>query len=124
LLFRFWNDFLSMTVHAEMAEIEGINVRRLNLLLVVMLALTIAVSMKIVGVLLITSLLIIPPAAARQLANTPERMALMASLIGALSVLSGIVTAFYLDTPVGPTIVVIAALVFFVLAFRPGRTVA
>lgn len=124
LLFRFWNDFLSMTVHAEMAAIEGINVRRLNLLLVIMLALTIAVSMKIVGVLLITSLLIIPPAAARQLANTPERMALIASGIGALSVLAGVVTAFFLDTPVGPTIVVIAALVFFILALRPGRVVA
>jgi len=121
LLFRFWNDLLSMTVHAEMAAIEGINVRRLNLLLVIMLALTIAVSMKIVGVLLITSLLIIPPAAARQLADTPERMALLASLIGSGSVMAGVVTAFYLDTPVGPTIVVIAALVFFVLALRPGR---
>lgn len=121
LLYRFWNDFLSMTVHSEMAAIEGINIRRLNLLLVIMLALTIAVSMKIVGVLLITSLLIIPPAAARQLANTPERMALVASVIGAVSVLTGIVAAFYLDTPVGPTIVVLAALVFFGLALRPGR---
>ena len=116
LLYKYWNDLLSITVHAELAEIEGLNVQRLNLLLVMLLALTIAISMKIVGVLLITSLLIIPPAAARQLAKTPEKMALFASGIGVLSVVAGVLFAFYLDTPVGPTIVVIAALVFFTLA--------
>ena len=116
LLFRFWNDLLSITIHAELAEIEGLNVSRLNLLLIMLMALTIAISMKIVGVLLITSLLIIPPAAARHLAKTPEKMALLASGIGVFSVIAGVLSAFYLDTPVGPTIVVIAALVFFILA--------
>lgn len=116
LLARYWNDLLSITVHAELAQIEGLKVRRLNLLLVMLLALTIAISMKIVGVLLITSLLIIPPAAARQLAKTPEKMALFASAIGIFSVISGVLSAFYMDTPVGPTIVVIAALVFFIMA--------
>ena len=124
LLLRFWNDFLAITVHAELAEIEGLNVRGLNLLLVMLLALTIAVSMKIVGVLLITSLLIIPPAAARQLAKTPEKMALIASGIGIASVFTGVLTAFYLDTPVGPTIVVVATLVFFLLAAFSGKSSA
>lgn len=119
LLWRFWNQLLSATVHAELAEIEGLPVQRLYLLLVIMLAMTVAVSMKIVGVLLITSLLIIPAAAARGLARTPEQMALFASGIGVFSVLSGVVAAFYLDTPVGPTIVVFAALLFFVLNFLP-----
>lgn len=116
LLFRFWNDLLSITVHSELAQIEGLNVQRLNLLLIMLMALTIAISMKIVGVLLITSLLIIPPAAARNLAKTPEKMALFASGIGVFSVIAGVLSAFYLDTPVGPTIVVIAALLFFILA--------
>ena len=116
LLFRFWNDLLSITVHSELAQIEGLNVQRLNLLLIMLMALTIAISMKIVGVLLITSLLIIPPAAARNLAKTPEKMALFASGIGVFSVIAGVLSAFYLDTPVGPTIVVVAALVFFILA--------
>lgn len=120
-LYRFWNDLLSITVHAELAEIEGVNINRLNLILVLLMALTIAVSMKIVGVLLITSLLIIPPAAARRLADNPEAMALMASLIGAVSVLLGLVSAFYLDAPVGPTIVVCATLVFLVSFFAPGK---
>ena len=108
----FWNDFVSITIHAEIAEIEGANVNRLNLILVLLIALTIAVSMKIVGVLLITSLLIIPPAAARSMATTPEQMAVGASIIGCISVVLGLISAFYFDVPVGPSIVVVATLIF------------
>ena len=116
----FWNDFVSITVHAEIAEIEGANVNRLNLILVLLIALTIAVSMKIVGVLLITSLLIIPPAAARSMATTPEQMAVRASIIGSISVVLGLVSAFYFDVPVGPSIVVVATLIFLVFYFYPN----
>lgn len=116
-LFWLWNDLVSITVHAEIAEIEGANVNRLNLTLVMLIALTIAVSMKIVGVLLVTSLLIIPPAAARSMAQTPEQMAAKASLIGVISVLLGLVSAFYFDVPVGPSIVVVATLIFLVFYF-------
>jgi zinc transport system permease protein len=118
-LIKKWNDFLSATVNAEIAQVEGVNVRRSNLILIVLVALTIAVAMKIVGVLLITSLLIIPPAAARKLARTPEKMALLASLIGALSVVCGLIGAFFLDTPAGPTIVVVASIFFVALYFGP-----
>ena len=116
LLYRFWNDLLSITVHSEVAEIEGVNVQRMNLLLVVLVALTIAVSMKIVGVLLITSLLIIPPATSRRLSNSPEQMAAIASTLGILAIVIGLLLAFYIDTPVGPTIVVIAT-GFFALSY-------
>ena len=119
-LFTFWNEFVSITVHADLAEIEGTDVNRLNLVLVLLIALTIAVSMKIVGVLLVTSLLIIPPAAARQLAETPEQMAKKASFIGVLSVFIGLGSAFYLDLPVGPSIVVIATIIFLGLYFFRG----
>lgn len=117
VLFRLWNDFVSVTVHAEMAEIEGANVARLNLILIFLIALTIAVSIKIVGVLLITSLLIIPPAAARSLATTPEQMAVKASIIGCVSIVLGLVSAFYFDVPVGPSIVVVATLIFLFFYF-------
>ena len=120
VLYWFWNDFVSITVHAEIAEIEGTNVKRLNLILVLLIALTIAVSMKIVGVLLITSLLIIPPAAARSLASTPEQMAVKASLVGSVSVVLGLISAFYFDVPVGPSIVVVATLIFLLFYFYPG----
>lgn len=120
VLYWFWNDFVSITVHSEIAEIEGANVNRLNLILVMLIALTIAVSMKIVGVLLITSLLVIPPAAARAMATTPEQMAARASLIGIISVLMGLVAAFYFDVPVGPSIVVVATVIFLVFYFYPN----
>ena len=121
VLYLYWNKLLSVTVHAELAQIEGVNVDRINLMLVLLIALTIAVSMKIVGVLLITSLLIIPPAAARRLARTPEQMAIMASSIGAGSVLLGLFGAFFFDAPAGPAIVVVATLVFLILHYFPER---
>ncbi|NKB34700.1 MAG: iron chelate uptake ABC transporter family permease subunit [Pseudomonadales bacterium] len=120
VLYRYWNDFLSATVHAELAVIEGVNVERCNLFLVLLIALTIAVSMKIVGVLLITSLLIIPPAAARKFSESPEKMALLASMVGALSIILGLFSAFYFDTPAGPTIVVFAALFFLATYIFPS----
>jgi zinc transport system permease protein len=120
VFYKFWNDFLSITVHQELAEIEGINIAKMNLILLLLIALVIAVSMKIVGVLLITSLLIVPPAAARQLSKNPEEMAVKASIIGVISVVLGIFSSFYLDVPVGPTIVVVATVIFLLLYFRSG----
>ena len=120
VLYRFWNDLLSATVHEELAQIEGANITFLNLLIALLVALTISVSMKIVGVLLITSLLIIPPAAARRIAETPEKMAFFASLIGVCSVVVGLFSAFYFDTPVGPSIVVVATIFFVTMHYFPA----
>lgn len=119
MLVVFWNQFLSLTVHEELAVIEGVPVRRLRYLLVVLMALVTAVAMKVVGVLLITSLLIIPPAAARRLCRSPEAMALLASLLGCCAVIAGLGAAFLLDTPVGPSIVVAATLLFAATGLLP-----
>jgi len=117
VLYVFWNQLLAITVHEELADIEGVDVKKLRYLLVVLMALITAVAMKIVGVLLITSLLIIPPAAARQVSKSPEQMAILASFLGSLSVIIGLYIAFLADTPVGPSIVVVATATFFVLYF-------
>lgn len=116
LLAVYWNSLLAVTVHEELARVEGVPVDRLHAMMVLMVALLIAVSMKIIGVLLITSLLIIPPAAARRLAETPEQMALGASVVGGLAVCGGLLMSYYLDTPAGPSIVV-AACAFFLLSY-------
>ena len=79
------------------------------------MAAVIAISMKIVGVLLITAMLIIPAATARRFASGPEQMALLAAGIGAASVLGGLFGSLEWDTPAGPSIVV-AALILFVLS--------
>ena len=71
-----------------------------------------AVAIKVVGVLLIAAMLIIPAAAARPLSRTPEQMAVTAAIIGSASAMIGLQAAYELDTPAGPSIVCVAALVF------------
>ena len=120
-LLLFWNRLLSITLHQELAQVEGLDVTRLRLLLMLVVAVVVAVSMKIVGVLLITSLMIIPPATARHFARSPEQMAVGASLAGALAVCGGITASWFWDTPTGPSIVVVAALLFLLSAMMKPR---
>lgn len=112
LLGYFWRNLLALTVDEELAKVEGLPVTQLRLVLMLLIAVVIAVAMKVVGVLLITSLLIIPAATAQKLARSPEQMAIIASVIGVLSVLGGLSMSWHLDTPAGPSIVVCAALCF------------
>ncbi|MBL3617541.1 MAG: metal ABC transporter permease [gamma proteobacterium endosymbiont of Lamellibrachia anaximandri] len=107
-----WRPLLALTVHEELARVEGVPVTQVRLLFMILIALVIAVSMKIVGILLITSMMIIPPAAARRFAVGPEPMALLAAAIGAVSVAAGLWGSLQWDTPTGPSMVVAAGLLF------------
>ena len=84
-----------------------------------LMALVIAIAMKVVGIMLITSLLIIPAATARRFSPTPEIMAVFAALIGAVAVVGGLFGSLKFDTPSGPSIVV-AALVLFLISLLPA----
>ncbi|MDA0675024.1 MAG: metal ABC transporter permease [Proteobacteria bacterium] len=110
-----WRSLLAGTVSHDLAEAEGMAPTAAKIVFMVLMAGVIAVSMKIVGILLITSLLIIPAATARQFSGTPERMAVLASLIGVGAVATGLAGSLRLDTSSGPSIVV-AALAFFLAA--------
>lgn len=121
LLKRYWQALLSSTVNAELARVEGINTYRVELLFVLLLACVIALGMRIVGILLIISMLIIPPATARSLSSTPRQMALIASLIGVLDVWLGIAVAWHYDLPAGPAIVVVSTLLFMLVFLLPNR---
>lgn len=121
LLLWLWRPLLSITVHEELARVEGLPVTAVRLALMLLIAIVIAVAMKIVGVLLITSLLIIPAAAAQRHARSPEQMALGASLLGCLAVLGGLAASWYLDTPAGPSVVVSAASLFVLATALPRR---
>ncbi len=112
ILAAIWRPLLAATVHEDLARAEGIAVVPVRLVFMVLIAVVIALAMKVVGILLITSLLIIPAAAARRLASTPERMAVIAALIGCAAVAMGLYASLRLDTPSGPSIVVGAALLF------------
>ena len=107
-----WRPLLMLTIHEDLARAEGVPVTLVRLVFVVLVALVIAAAMKVVGILLITSLLIIPAAAARQFARTPEQMALLSVAAGALAVLLGLGGSLGWDTPAGPSVVVAALLVF------------
>jgi zinc transport system permease protein len=113
-----WRPLIASTVSEDLAEAEGLNPKRARLYFMLLLALVIAIAMKIVGILLITSLLIIPAATARRFASTPEIMAIISSLVGAVAVAGGLFGSLKFDTPSGPSIVV-AALALFVLSLLP-----
>ena len=121
LLIPLWRPLLAITVHEELARVEGLPVAAIRLALMLLIAVVIAVAMKIVGVLLITSLLIIPAAAAQRHARTPEQMAVGASALGLLAVCAGLALSWYQDTPAGPSIVISAAGLFLLSFSLPRR---
>ena len=90
-----WRPLLAITVHEELAKVEGLPVGAIRLALMLLIAIVIAVAMKIVGVLLITSLLIIPAAAAQRHARSPEQMAVGASLLGLVAVCAGLALSWF-----------------------------
>lgn len=114
ILLFMWRGLLAVAINPEMAMIEGYAVKKLNLTLILMLALVIAVAMKIVGLLLVSALLVIPAASARSLAQTPKQMVLLASLLGFMSVVLGMLMSYWYDTPAGPSIVLACSALFVI----------
>ncbi|MCG5530641.1 metal ABC transporter permease [Halorhodospira halochloris] len=121
-LIAIWRPLLASTLHEELAKVEGVRTLPVQLAFMGLMALTIALAMQIVGILLVTSLLIIPAATARAFSRTPEQMAVVAALMGCLAVIGGLLASFHWDLPTGPSIVVAATLIFaLVTAVRgPG----
>ena len=113
-----WRRLFAATVNYELAKAEGAKPDITNIVFMVLVAAVIAVSMKLVGVLLITALLIVPAATARRFSTSPEHMAIIAAVIGALSVFVGLNGSLQWDTPAGPSIVV-AALAGFIISVLP-----
>lgn len=109
---RHWRGLLSLTIEPDLARVEGVPVRRLRLLLDLLIAAAIAVGMKLVGLVLVVSLLVVPAATARPWARTPHGMALLAALVGTAATLSGVGLSLLVDLPTGPAIVLVAVLGF------------
>lgn len=110
-LAKLWQPLLALAVHEEIAAAEGVARERVRVLFVVLLAVVIALAMKIVGVLLTVAFLIIPAAAARPISATPESMAMAAAGLGTVGVIGGLALSLYADTPAGPSIVTVLALI-------------
>jgi len=120
ILAAIWRPLFAATVNQELAVAEGMKPERANVIFMLLMAAVIAISMKIVGVLLITALLIIPAATSRRFAKGPEHMAMLAAFVGMLAIISGLFGSLEWDTPAGPSIVV-AALGLFLLSLLPFR---
>ncbi|SFR62842.1 zinc transport system permease protein [Thiomicrospira sp. ALE5] len=118
-----WRNLINLTLNADLAQVEGVAVSRLQLQMTLLLALVIAMSMKVVGILLITSLLILPAATARRWANSPEQMLVFAIILATIAIVLGLALSWYIDVPTGPAIVVCALGLFLLTlvlqAFRP-----
>ena len=110
-IYWLWKPLLAITINEELAQVEGIHVARYRLALMLLIAMVIAGAMKLVGVLLITSLLIMPAAAARRLSATPEQMAIFASLLGSVAVVGGISLSWFVLPSWRPTACAISPVV-------------
>lgn len=114
LLVTQWRSLLLVTLHEELAQAEGIRVGAIHALLMLLMALTVAAGIYVSGVMMVSSLLIIPSASARAFARTPSGMAAWAAALGFAATTAGLLAAFRLDVPPGPAIVLAAALIFVI----------
>ena len=121
VLFYIWRPLFASTVNYELAEAEGMNPERVNTIFTILLAALIAISIKMIGVLLITGLLIIPTAMARNLSNNPMQMVALSIIGGLLSVFIGLYASFEINTASGPSIVVVALILFILSLIRIGK---
>ncbi len=121
LLWRFWSALLAVTIDYELARVEGFPVVATEQLYLLFLSTMVALSIQLIGALLIVSLLIIPVATARRLATSPEQMAIGGALAGSLAVIIGVFVSLHSDIPTGPIIVVVSCLLFILSRALPAR---
>lgn len=101
-----WTPLLRLTIDKDLAQVEGVKTQSVQMVFILLLAMIVAVAVKLVGVLLISAMLIIPAAMARIYAKTPEQMAFLACLFGIVATFLGLIMAIFCDLPVGPAVVV------------------
>ncbi|WP_407041427.1 iron chelate uptake ABC transporter family permease subunit [Candidatus Liberibacter solanacearum] len=116
ILITIWKSLLATTVNYELAKAEGMQPEKVKLIFTMITALMISISIKFIGITLITSLLILPTVTARRFATSPENMVILTTVIGILGVILGLYGSLIFDTPSGPSII-ITSLIFFILSF-------
>ena len=114
LLIIIWRPLFAGTVNLELAKAEGLRPELANAIFTLLIAAVIAISIKIVGILLITGLLIIPASISRNLSTTPIQMAIIASIVGVMSVILGLYSSIIWNTSTGPTILSVALIIFLI----------
>ena len=110
-----WKALLITIISKDLAKSQNINNFKIELLFTFTMALAVAISIKIIGALLITSMLIIPSSCAKQLVNNPKNMVIISIIISILSILIGILCSYYFDIPSGPAIILTSFSAFFII---------
>jgi zinc transport system permease protein len=111
---RILPSLISISVNEELARVDGVAVEKVRFIFMIMLALVVAVALKVVGILLITALLIIPAATARLFSRSPKQMVFISVLLAVAAVVLGLYSSLNWEFPAGPAIVVSASIMFFV----------
>ena len=109
-----WKPLFASTINYELAEAEGMKPDKYNAIFTILMAAIIAISIKIVGLLLITGMLIIPAALARNISNNPVQMVILSTVGGLLSILIGLFSSLEFNTASGPSIIAAALFLFLV----------
>jgi len=113
-----WKPLFASTVNYELAEAEGMKPEKINAVFTILMAAVIAISIKMVGILLITGMLIIPAAMARNLANNPQQMIVFSIIGGVLSVFIGLYSSLQFNSASGPSIITAALVLFIISTFN------
>jgi ABC-type Mn2+/Zn2+ transport system permease subunit len=117
----FFKELLLITFDPEMAQVSGLPARRLHVLLLSLMALTVVLAIKVVGIILVSAMIVIPAAAAYQLTEDFRIMMGLAIVIGNFSAVAGLLLSYRLDTASGATMVLTATVIFFVSAILSPR---
>jgi len=118
-----WKPLFASTVNYELAEAEGLNPDRAKAIFTILMAGIIAISIKMVGLLLITGMLIIPAAMARNISSSPQMMVIFSVIGGLLSVILGLLTSLELNTASGPSIIAAALFLFILSLFKIKQSI-
>jgi ABC-type Mn2+/Zn2+ transport system permease subunit len=121
ILLTFLKPFLQITFNRDLAQVEGINVRVFEYMLFLIIAIVITVSLKIIGIILVTSLLIVPAASAKNLASSMKHLFIFSCLFGVISGIVGLIVSIYLNTSSGPTIVLVSIGIFFLTILKRAK---
>lgn len=115
-----WRNLLRAIFHAEVARVEGVPVARLQAMMTVLIAVTVALALQVVGMLLITAMLVVPPLAARALSSGPKQMVLLSMGFGVASAIAGVWLSYLYNLSTGPSIV-LSAVALFGLSLSAGK---
>lgn len=114
LVYVFYNDLIAITFDENFAKTAGVNTERINILLVLISAAAVVIALKVVGIMLVSAMIIIPPTAALQLAKTFKRALILASLFSVTGVTAGIYLAFIFNMPSGAMIILTDIFILFI----------